>query len=78
MRMSKHHANALIALGIAICAGFLISTPAVADPGHGLAALESGELLQLSPGDLLTAENGTEPSGVPEPPGGEETACPRR
>ncbi|CCJ36242.1 hypothetical protein BN140_1319 [Methanoculleus bourgensis MS2] len=73
MRMSKHHANALIALGIAICAGFLISTPAVADPGHGLAAVESGELLQLSPGDLLAAENGTEPSGVPEPPGGEET-----
>ena len=44
MLMSKHHDNALIFLGIAVCAGFLLPIPAVADSGQRLTALESGEL----------------------------------
>lgn len=76
--MSKHHANALIALGIAVCTGFLF-TPAIADPGYGLAALESGELLPFSPGDLLAAGNSLKVPDTPAPepsPGIEETSEP--
>ena len=76
--MSKHHANALIALGIAVCTGFLF-TPAIADPGYGLAALESGELLPFSPGDLLAAGNSLKVPDTPAPepsPGIEETPEP--
>ncbi|MCK8519465.1 hypothetical protein [Methanoculleus sp. 7T] len=62
--MSKHHANALIVLGIAICAGFLLPTPAVAGPGHGIATLESGELLSFPFGDRPAAENGSELSNT--------------
>ena len=64
MHMSKHHANALIFLGIAICAGFLLSVPAVAGSGQGLPALESGELFQVPFGDI-PAENGAKPSSLP-------------
>ena len=65
MHMSKHRENALIFLGIAVCAGFLISVPAVAGSGQGLMALESGELLPFSFGNLSTAENESEPSSAP-------------
>jgi hypothetical protein len=68
MRMSKHHENALILLGIAVCAGFLISAPAVAGSGQGLMALESGELLPFSLGNLSAVKNESEPSGVSIPP----------
>lgn len=71
--MGKHHANVLIALGIVICTGFLISTPAFAGSGRGLAALESGELLNLSPGTLLAGGSESRPVSVTDPPGGEET-----
>ncbi len=64
MHMSKHHENALILFGIAVCAGFLLSVPAVADAGQGLMALESGELLPFSLADLSAAENVSEPSGI--------------
>lgn len=64
MRMSKHHANALIVLGIVICAGILLSTPAIAGPARGIATLESGELLQFSLGDQPVTENGSESSNV--------------
>ena len=70
--MGKHHANVLIALGIVICTGFLISTPAFAGSGRGLAALESGELLNLSPGTLLAGGSESRPVSVTDPPGGEE------
>ncbi|WP_317065086.1 hypothetical protein [Methanoculleus caldifontis] len=70
--MSKHHANALIFLGIAACAGFLLSVPAVAGSGQGLQVLESGELF-LSPFSNLTAPgNGSGPSGSPALPDEEE------
>lgn len=73
MRMSKHHASALILLGIAVCAGFLLTVPAVAGSGQGLQALESGELF-LSPFTSLSgAGNGSEPSGSPAPTVEEET-----
>lgn len=63
--MSRHHASALIALGIVICAGFFVSMPALANPGHGIAALKSGKLLQLSPGEILIAGRDSEPYGAP-------------
>ena len=66
MLMSKHHDNALIFLGIAVCAGFLLTIPAVADSGQGLTALESGELLPFSPGNLSAIGSRLEPSGLPE------------
>jgi hypothetical protein len=66
--MRKHHENALIFLGIAVCAGFLIAMPAVADSGRGLTALESGELLPFSPGNLSAIGNGSEPSNLSELP----------
>jgi len=64
MHMSKHRENALILLGIAVCAGFLLSAPAVAGSGQGLTALESGELLPFSLSNLAAVKNGSEPSGV--------------
>ncbi|WP_231476568.1 hypothetical protein [Methanoculleus sp. MH98A] len=63
--MSKHHQNALILLGIAVCAGFLLSVPAAAGSGQGLAVLETGELLPISIREPPAAENGSEPSGDP-------------
>ncbi|MDD4253674.1 MAG: hypothetical protein PHT74_11100, partial [Methanoculleus horonobensis] len=74
--MSKHHENALIFLGIAVCAGFLLSVPAVADSGQGLMALESGELLSFSLSNLSVAGNGSEPSGAPALPDEEVTPDP--
>ena len=71
--MGKHHVNALIALGIVICTGILIFTPAFADSGRGLAALESGELLNFSPGTLLAEGGGAKLARVTDPPGEEET-----
>jgi hypothetical protein len=71
--MSKHHASALIFLGIAVCAGFLLSVPAVAGSGQGLQALESGELFQSPFTNLPRAGNGSEPSGSPVPTVVEET-----
>ncbi len=68
MRMSKHRETALILLGIAVCAGFLLTAPAVAGSGQGLMALESGELLSFSLDELSAAENESEPSGVSIPP----------
>ncbi len=68
MRMSKHRETAIIFLGIAVCAGFLLSVPAVAGSGQGLMALDAGELLPFSLDDLSAAENGSEPSGVSIPP----------
>ncbi|MCC7556838.1 MAG: hypothetical protein KO254_12155 [Methanoculleus marisnigri] len=65
MHMSKHHQSALILLGIAVCAGFLLSVPAAAGSGQGLTVLETGELLSLSLRELPAAENGSEPSGDP-------------
>ncbi|HNV38633.1 MAG TPA: hypothetical protein PKJ46_05695, partial [Methanoculleus sp.] len=44
--MSKHHATALLLLGIAVCAGFFLSVPAAAGPGKGFEALESGDLFR--------------------------------
>ncbi len=65
MLMSKHHENALIFLGIAVCAGFLLTIPAVADSGQGgLMALESGELLPFSPGNLSAIGDTLEPSDL--------------
>lgn len=72
MRMSKHHANALILLGIAACAGFLLSVPAAAGSGQGLQALESGELFVSPFISLSAAGNGSEPAGSPAPLDGEE------
>ncbi len=73
MHMSKHHAHALILLGIAVCTGFLLSVPAVASSDQGLQALESGELF-LSPFDsLATMGNGSEPSSTLELPVTEDT-----
>ena len=46
MRMSKHHATALLLLGIAVCAGFFLSVPAAAGLGKGFEALESGDLFR--------------------------------
>ncbi|MDK2889788.1 MAG: hypothetical protein PWR21_420 [Methanoculleus sp.] len=69
MRMSKHRETALILLGIAVCAEFLLTAPAVAGSGQGLMALESGELLSFSLDELSAAENESEPSGVSTPPG---------
>ncbi|MDK2990411.1 MAG: hypothetical protein PWR16_1940 [Methanoculleus sp.] len=69
MRMSKHRETALILLGIAVCAEFLLVAPAVAGSGQGLMALESGELLSFSLDELSAAENESEPSGVSTPPG---------
>ncbi|WP_301002693.1 hypothetical protein [Methanoculleus sp.] len=66
--MSKHRENALVFLGIAVCAGFLLSVPAVAGSGQGLMALESGELLPFSIDDISAAENESESSGVSIPP----------
>ncbi|WP_292364138.1 MULTISPECIES: hypothetical protein [unclassified Methanoculleus] len=66
--MSKHRETALILLGIAVCAGFLLTAPAVAGSGQGLMALESGELLSFSLDELSAAENESEPSGVSIPP----------
>jgi len=63
MFMSKHHDNALIFLGIAVCAGFLLPIPAVADSGQGLTALESGELLPFSLANLSAIGSKLEPSG---------------
>ncbi len=68
MLMSKHHENVLIFLGIAVCAGFLIAIPAVADSGRGLTALESGELLPFSPANLSAIEGRLEPSGLQKLP----------
>ncbi|MCM2465889.1 hypothetical protein DIC75_06090 [Methanoculleus sp. CWC-02] len=65
MHMNKHHENALILFGIAVCAGFLLSVPPVAGSGQGLMALGSGELLPFSLANLSVAENGSEPSGTP-------------
>jgi hypothetical protein len=76
MLMSKHHENALIFLGIAVCAGFLLSVPAVADSGQGLMALESGELLSFSLSSPAAAGNGSEQSGVPTLPDEEATLDP--
>ncbi|PKL61854.1 MAG: hypothetical protein CVV31_08925 [Methanomicrobiales archaeon HGW-Methanomicrobiales-2] len=76
MLMSKHHENALIFLGIAVCAGFLLSVPAVAGSGQGLMALESGELLSFSLSNLSVAGNGSEQSGVPTLPDEEVTPDP--
>jgi hypothetical protein len=76
MLMSKHHENALIFLGIAVCAGFLLSVPAVADSGQGLMALESGELLSFSLSSPAAAGNGSEQSGVPTLPDEEVTPDP--
>jgi hypothetical protein len=76
MLMSKHHENALIFLGIAICAGFLLSVPAVAGSGQGLMALESGELLSFSLSNLSVAGNGSEQSDVPAIPDEEVTPDP--
>jgi len=76
MLMSKHHENALIFLGIAVCAGFLLSIPAVADSGQGLMALESGELLSFSLSNLSVAGNGSEQSSVPALPDEEVTPDP--
>lgn len=80
MLMSKHHENALIFLGIAVCAGFLLTIPAVADSGQGgLMALESGELLPFSPGNLSaigdTLEHPT--SGYSPMRGTQQTRPPR-
>ena len=44
--MSKHHATALLLLGIAVCAGFFLSVPAAAGLGKGFEALESGDLFR--------------------------------
>ncbi|MDV4343633.1 hypothetical protein HL657_10750 [Methanoculleus sp. YWC-01] len=68
MHMSKHRENALIFLGIAVCAGFLLSVPAVAGSGQGLMTLESGELLPFSFNALSAAENESEPSSTSIPP----------
>ena len=46
MRIRKHHATALLLLGIAVCAGFFLSIPATAGPGKGFEALESGDLFR--------------------------------
>ena len=64
MHMRKHHENALILFGIAVCAGLLLSAPAVADSGQGLMALESGELLSFSLNEISATENGLKPFGV--------------
>lgn len=64
MHMRKHHENALILFGIAVCAGFLLSAPAVADSGQGLMALESGELLSFSLNEISATENALKPFGV--------------
>ncbi|WP_241481329.1 hypothetical protein [Methanoculleus sediminis] len=71
--MSKHHQNALILLGIAACAGFLLFAPAAAGPGQGLAVLESGELLPFSLKESPAAENGSELSGDPVLPDESDT-----
>ncbi|HOI58754.1 MULTISPECIES: hypothetical protein [unclassified Methanoculleus] len=63
--MSKHHEHALIIFGIVVCAGFLLSVPAIADSGQGLTALKSGELLSFSFDDILTTKYESEPLGVP-------------
>ncbi|KAF5084925.1 hypothetical protein DSECCO2_72460 [anaerobic digester metagenome] len=68
MLMSKHHENVLIFLGIAVCAGFLLAIPAVAGSGQGLTALESGELLPFSPGNLSAIGDELEPSDLPKLP----------
>lgn len=64
MHMSKHHEHALIFFGIAICAGFLLSAPAVAGSGQGLTALESGKLIQFSFYELLATENESAPFDI--------------
>jgi hypothetical protein len=74
MYMSKHHTNALIFIGIAVCAGFLLSVPAVAGSGQGLTALESGELFQIPFGGTPAAEDGAEPSGIPALPDEEDAS----
>ena len=66
MYMSKHPANALIALGIIICVGFL-SAPATAGSDYGLAALESGSHLQFPYGGLLGAVKGSKDRTTQEP-----------
>ena len=65
MRMSKYHQNALVLLGIAVCAGFLLTAPADAGSGQGLASLGSGELLPLAFREIPTAKSSPEPSGDP-------------
>lgn len=69
--MSKHHTNALIVLGIVICAGFLI-IPVTSNSGNGLYVLESGELLPFSRGGLLGAGNSSDDYVISEPSGSEE------
>jgi hypothetical protein len=64
--MSKHPANALIALGIIICVGFL-SAPATAGSDYGLAAPESGSHLQFPYGGLLGAVKGSKDRTTQEP-----------
>ena len=54
--MSKHDANALILLGIAVCTGSLLMVPAIASPVQGLTALESGVLLQSPLNNILSDE----------------------
>ncbi len=70
MCMSKHHANALIALGIIICVGFL-PIPATAGSGYGLSALESGKLLPFPYGGLLGTEKGLKDRATLESSSGE-------
>ena len=67
MRMSKHHATALLLLGIAVCAGLFLSVPAAAGSGQGLEALESGNLLVSPLGNLSAAGNRSGPAVTPEP-----------
>lgn len=64
MRMSNHHGNVLIALGIVVCAGFLFASPAIAIPTQGLMAIESGEVTSFSFDDLAAAGNGSGNSSV--------------
>ncbi|WP_301677290.1 hypothetical protein [Methanoculleus methanifontis] len=71
--MSKHHQSALIFLGIAVCAGFLLTVPAAAGSGQGLTVLETGEMLPFSLKELPAAKNGSEPSGDPAFPDENET-----
>ncbi|NLB00268.1 MAG: hypothetical protein GX837_04785 [Methanomicrobiales archaeon] len=65
MHMSKYHQNALVLLGITVCAGLLLTAPAAAGSGQGLASLESGELLPLALKELPVARSSPEPSGDP-------------
>lgn len=74
MRMSKNHGNALIALGIVVCAGFLLSSPAIATPAHGLVSMGSGESFPSSFDDLLTAGNGSGSSSIQVPRDDENTS----